>query len=1050
MRFFIGMAIAGLLCLAANAAESLLRNDFTSHVREASRDLTATGGGSYRGVLDTAWSENYASWNSAQASGEVVTEGGRKFFRLRVTRLPAFGSPQFRCDSPTLEPGNAYRLTLRCRNRTEEPLSLVYRQVKAPYREYWSGKFPPSDGWTTWTRPVAVTQLPDAQAAWYLLVPGIGTVDLEELKLEKLSPQDADGHTFLDTRFYEASPVASKKGKGEFSGVLPEPWQEDYTHWNDAVSTTAVYNLGAHYFLQFTTRHGAPQFLCPLPPLSGHDFKLSVYARNASPEPVRLTLRMRDEPYTPYGTAVIPPDSPWTRHEFELNTGETPSLPPALLLNLDGPGIFEISSLKLESLPPGSASPVIRPAKGENNFFRNSRLPLGLQSGWNFTRSGFSGSADADPEVIGPSGSPALKLTSRNDGRAGIASEPFSVHADRSRHTVSFACRGTGNFQASVVSEGKSYGQLNLPRSDSWQRVSFEFDSPAFLRAFTLRVEGTGTVWLDAFRAAEPGDTGYRSAERPEVALALPDTPHADCRIQFRDEPAEIRYRVTGLPGENARLRLSVTDLYGNSQILPPVPVDAGNREGKVTFPLPAGRELGQFRVEAQLFRENIPVSPVNELVVTRLERPVYEDRDAPDSPFGIHTQADPYRVKTLKAGGVNHVRLHDAGTEYTGWFHLEPKRGEWKFRDADLQVYRDHHLSIFGQLGTAPRWASYLSKADTGRAVPSYHDRYFQPLDLKDFRHYVDTVCTRYRGVIREWFVWNEPWNVAWWAVGYDRNSSANGGYITSREPRKDFAALNRSAWECAKAVDPESKIVGTWTETDPNPPPYEIIDFHFYTDRLLGYPGDGAELTWREKIPAFPPGARRPDVYMTEGQGASQPTISGDVSLRYAGIYKATVPWKNEEDHRSLSDRNIRFLVSLQSLGVKRIFLYSSHTFDDLARAPQFLVLLQADGFPHPMLAAHSAYARRVEGKQFVKAFSPGPGLWIYLFRGEGKTLGVCAPRPEAAGKRFDCALPEVSGSDLYGNRLPLPAELPREVFYLETAATPEELEQAVRFAP
>ena len=60
-----------------------------------------------------------------------------------------------------------------------------------------------------------------------------------------------------------------------------------------------------------------------------------------------------------------------------------------------------------------------------------------------------------------------------------------------------------------------------------------------------------------------------------------------------------------------------------------------------------------------------------------------------------------------VKALGYNWVRLHDAGWEYTGWWWLERTPGTWTFRDDAIRRYRDQHLTILGQLGTAPTWAS-------------------------------------------------------------------------------------------------------------------------------------------------------------------------------------------------------------------------------------------------------------------------------------------------------------------------------------------------------
>ena len=63
-------------------------------------------------------------------------------------------------------------------------------------------------------------------------------------------------------------------------------------------------------------------------------------------------------------------------------------------------------------------------------------------------------------------------------------------------------------------------------------------------------------------------------------------------------------------------------------------------------------------------------------MVATRVVRPRYWNKDAPDSPFGVHVVPQRESLLAAKASGANWARLHDAGLFLIGWAFLEPKKG--------------------------------------------------------------------------------------------------------------------------------------------------------------------------------------------------------------------------------------------------------------------------------------------------------------------------------------------------------------------------------------
>jgi hypothetical protein len=237
------------------------------------------------------------------------------------------------------------------------------------------------------------------------------------------------------------------------------------------------------------------------------------------------------------------------------------------------------------------------------------------------------------------------------------------------------------------------------------------------------------------------------------VALALPPSEYADTRLQFVDEPARVDYCVTGA-WAGATLRLAMVNAWGQRVELPPTPLSGSSAltRGAVAVNAFPAALLGQFRIEAWVERDGRRISPFNELLLTRIPRPVHGDRDASGSPFGAHFLPSPLMVKLMKAVGVNWVRLHDAGTEFTGWYHLEKEPGKWTFYDREIRCYRDRHLKILAGLQTAPRWASYY-RISGKKGLDHYFDRYYPPADLAAWENYVKTVVGRYRGDIDDYF---------------------------------------------------------------------------------------------------------------------------------------------------------------------------------------------------------------------------------------------------------------------------------------------------------
>ncbi len=857
---------------------------------------------------------------------------------------------------------------------------------------------------------------------------------------------------------------------GTFKGVLPAGWGDSYVGWNKSRVESRVVTEKGRGFLRFTLKYidpeGGPQFVTGFPGLvDGGFYRITLLARNNSTGPLSVGLRMGPAPYSYRYERQLGWSSEWVEKSwfFKLSCKTGESL--GFFLVPCGAGVVDIASIRVEKFtsPAQVAVALPRPGRETKNFFRNSRLPLGLQAGWSMHRMSNKTTAVPDPNCIGPSGSPALRLEAKGqmesftgEKAAFFFCEPFQVADPFVKNRVALSFKGTGKWSIHCGGNSKK-----IEPTGEWKRASLEFTPDVAQKSYLLEIcgDGTGTLWIDAFRAwSGDADDSYKSAGECEVALGLPATDISETRIQFAQEPTELIYLVTG-DCKGGVLKTKVANVYGLEKTLPDLRLESSNTSGRINFGVFPETPYGQFRTEAWVERNGKRISPINEMVVTRIKKPVYWGKDAPDSPFGCHFFSVDRTIKIMKACGVNWARLHDAGFEYIGWGWLEPEKGKWTFHDEEIQRYRKHHIKLFGELGTTPNWASCLSKVKDGSFPDIYNSRFFPPLNLGDYANYVKTVTTRYKGVIDEYFVWNEPWMEGFWGpADYD---VAKKKFIMSKNPQADYAALMKAAYTAVKSVDPTVKVSGfnscAWkTGQDWTKGVYDadgmawcdMIDYHFYTTTPQGFVGSHTDATYNHAVGYIREKEGRLDkpVYMSEGQGRPG-TCSGEnltESPVLSGIYKNALPFDPGEDAIQRANLMSKYVVNLLANNVAKVFLYSAHCYGSLGTPSEFNVLLCTDGYPHPSLAAHSNLAWHLEGRKFVKAVTLAEGLYAYLFAGKDQTVAVISGRP---GCQPYYRLPAVKGltvSDLFGNPLPDRSVYTGTSIFAESRMAPEVLEK------
>jgi hypothetical protein len=199
--------------------------------------------------------------------------------------------------------------------------------------------------------------------------------------------------------------------------------------------------------------------------------------------------------------------------------------------------------------------------------------------------------------------------------------------------------------------------------------------------------------------------------------------------------------------------------------------------------------------------------------------------QEIPASFFGmhIHHMVSPNGMDPLTpwpSVNVPEWRLWDARVT---WPDLEPSKGQWHFDNLDrsLAMAEEHHTEVLMTLGLTPRWASARPEE------PSAYQPGFaaEPKDLEDWRMFVKTVGTRYKGRIHAYEIWNEPNLKEFWSGTTDQ-----------------LLALTREAHNIIKSVDPAAVIVSP-SATGAHGIPWlseflskgggrfvDVIGYHFY----------------------------------------------------------------------------------------------------------------------------------------------------------------------------------------------------------------------------
>ncbi len=239
--------------------------------------------------------------------------------------------------------------------------------------------------------------------------------------------------------------------------------------------------------------------------------------------------------------------------------------------------------------------------------------------------------------------------------------------------------------------------------------------------------------------------------------------------------------------------------------------------------------------------------------------------RPIPRSFFGmhIHHMVSPNGTSPLTpwpSVTVPEWRLWDARVT---WPDLEPLKGQWRFDNLDksLALAEQHNANVLLTLGLTPRWASARPQEPSGYQ----YGFAAEPNDLEDWRTFVKTVATRYKGRIHIYEVGNEPNVRKFWTGTVDQ-----------------MLVLTREAHDIIKRIDPTALLVSPSATAGSGTPwlseflskgggeYVDIIGYHFYVTpkppetmvplvekvkKIMQQNGAGDKPLWDTETGWFPP---------------------------------------------------------------------------------------------------------------------------------------------------------------------------------------------------
>ncbi|MEC4983561.1 MAG: hypothetical protein SAJ37_07495 [Oscillatoria sp. PMC 1068.18] len=181
------------------------------------------------------------------------------------------------------------------------------------------------------------------------------------------------------------------------------------------------------------------------------------------------------------------------------------------------------------------------------------------------------------------------------------------------------------------------------------------------------------------------------------------------------------------------------------------------------------------------------PITPRENLKIAAISA-----QTIPPTLFGMHIEHS-YKIPypTIPFASWRLWDVHTEPYKLVFWPHLEPQPDNWDFTGLDqiVELAQKHQVELVYTFGLTPDWAA------TRPEDPSHYGEApspSEPKNIADWRDFVQTIATRYKGKIRYYELWNEP-NLNYFYTG----------------TIDQMVTLAQEAYTILKQIDPEIQVI-------------------------------------------------------------------------------------------------------------------------------------------------------------------------------------------------------------------------------------------------
>ena len=580
-------------------------------------------------------------------------------------------------------------------------------------------------------------------------------------------------------------------------------------------------------------RSGAVQLVQPAIHLvKGQTYEVGIWAKGRTNGPLELLLRQQGTPYETYARSSFHITEHWTYYKFVATAGvDVPSA--YFMVRLTSVGDVWLDEASLNQIKPVEKEP----SHNKKNLIANGSFEVGVDR-WAVKVRESGGYRyqmpveyrDIRPLIVSgsvPHGNQAMYIHVPEHGRAIITTklrEPLAGH----HYTISLWLKAdTSDTKVSLnlstgfgdkVNRGKT---VKVTRN--WKRYSFSvvlFNTQYHL---VLDTSKSGGLFIDDVEIVSDGTDRFTYSHPVEVGFSR----SGRAPLFYTGDKIKLEFCVASYQSDDEPfvVHISSTDLNGNEVAMFEYKFNAPTAECRV-FSHPQ-QHTGYFQINATVTNSKGQLDQAT-IAIGILSR--NSGLQKLESPFGGHATFAPENLRAAKMLGVSWLRMHPPfGTK---WFVIEPKRKQFNFIDEPIIFAKKQGFNILGTLHGTPRWASSAPVEVTSEQLEGYPA--YPPKNIPDWERYVEATVSRYRGIINDWEVWNEP----------DSSGLKLNGIITNLRKPGIYIDLVRAAYKAAKKINPNIKLIAgvgarkppvVWVEELVNRGILNYIDglsFHYYAD--------------------------------------------------------------------------------------------------------------------------------------------------------------------------------------------------------------------------